>query len=170
MIAFHLPAQPHRERAFRTVRWRDFVLSRSAGISNVLKAPERRPSSIDYNGRLSWSARPWQPLSGGGLHPSRNRAINLLKEWLSPEQLAQYESDRIFDVIGGQSGKRYRIRSGTSMNICEIDSRGRMIEGLCFAPNEILVAGDVMLTQKIALETDECSVLAVARRFTPTWN
>jgi len=77
------------------------------------------------------------------------RAVNLLKEWLSPEQLAQYESYRYFDVIGGQSGKRYRIRYGTSMNICEIDSRGRTIEGLCFAPNEILVAADVMLTQKI---------------------
>jgi len=53
------------------------------------------------------------------------RAVNLLKEWLSPEQLAQYESHRYFDVIGGQSGKRYRIRYGTSMNIFEIDSRGR---------------------------------------------
>ena len=105
-----------------------------------------------------------------GCTQAETRAINLLKEWLSPEQLAQYESHRYFDVIGGQSGKRYRIRYGTSMNICEIDSRERMIEGLCFAPSEILVAGDVMLTQKIALETDECSVLAVARRFTPTWH
>ena len=93
-----------------------------------------------------------------------------MKEWLSPEQLAQYEFYRYFDVIGGQSGKRYRIRYGTSMNICELDSRGRMIAGLCFSPNEVLVAGDVMLTQKIALETDECSALAVARRFTPTWH
>ena len=105
-----------------------------------------------------------------GCTQAETRAINLLKEWLSPEQLAQYESHRYFDVIGGQSGKRCRIRYGTSMNICEIDLRGRMIEGLCFTPSEILVAGDVMLTQKIALETDECSVLAVARRFTPTWH
>ena len=84
-----------------------------------------------------------------GCTQSERRGINLLKEWLSPEQLAQYESHRYFDVIGGQSGKRYRIRYGTSMNIFEIDSRGRTIEGLCFAPNEILVAADVMLTQKI---------------------
>ena len=98
------------------------------------------------------------------------RGINLMKEWLSPEQLAQYESYRYFDVIGGQSGKRYRIRYGTGMNIYEIDSRGRMLAGLCFVPSEILVAGDVMLAQKIALETDEWSALAVARRFTPTWH
>ena len=29
------------------------------------------------------------------------------------------------------------------------------LAGLCFVPNETLVAGDVMLAQKIALETDE---------------
>ena len=40
------------------------------------------------------------------------RGINLLKEWLSPEQLAQYQSYGYFDVIGRQSGKRYRIRYG----------------------------------------------------------
>jgi hypothetical protein len=45
------------------------------------------------------------------------RGISLLKGWLSPEQLAQYESYRYFDVIGRQSGKRYRIRYGTGMNI-----------------------------------------------------
>lgn len=40
------------------------------------------------------------------------RGINLLKQWLSPEQLAQYESHRYFDVVGRQSGKHYRIRYG----------------------------------------------------------
>jgi len=105
-----------------------------------------------------------------GCTPAEKRAINVLKEWLSPEQLAQYESHRYFDVIGEQSGKRYRIRYGTSMNVCQIDSRGRMVEGLCFAPNEILVAGDIMLTQKIAFESDEWNVLAVARTFRPTWH
>jgi hypothetical protein len=45
------------------------------------------------------------------------RGISLLKGWLSPEQLAQYESYRYFDVIGRQSGNRYRIRYGTGMNI-----------------------------------------------------
>jgi hypothetical protein len=90
-----------------------------------------------------------------------------VKEWLSPEQLAQYESYRYFDVIGRQSGKRYRIRYGTAMNICEMDSRGRIAAGWCFVPHETLVAGDIMLAQKIALETDEWSALAVARKFTP---
>jgi hypothetical protein len=98
------------------------------------------------------------------------RGINLLKRWLSPEQLAQYESHRYFDVIGRQSGKRYRIRYGTGMNIREMDPRGRAAVGWCFVPHGTLVAGDVMLAQKIALETDERSALAVARKFAAAWD
>jgi hypothetical protein len=37
--------------------------------------------------------------------------------------------------------------------------------GWCFVPNAYLVAGDVMLAQKIALETDERGALAVAKNF-----
>ena len=44
------------------------------------------------------------------------RGIRLLKEWLSPEQLVQYESHQYFDVTGRQSGRRYRIRYGIGMN------------------------------------------------------
>jgi hypothetical protein len=39
---------------------------------------------------------------------------------------------------------------------------------LCFAPKEQLVPGDVMLAQKIALETDEWGALAVAKSSMPT--
>jgi hypothetical protein len=104
-----------------------------------------------------------------GCTQSEKRGINLLKEWLSPEQLAQFESYRYFDVIGRQSGKRYCIRYGVAMNICEMGSRGRIAAGWCFVPHETLVAGDVMLAQKIALETDEWSALAVAKKFIPVW-
>jgi len=37
--------------------------------------------------------------------------------------------------------------------------------GLCFVPMGHLVPGDVMLAQKIALETNEVGALAVANRF-----
>jgi hypothetical protein len=36
--------------------------------------------------------------------------------------------------------------------------------GWCFVPKGSLVTGDVMLAQKIALETFECRALAVANR------
>jgi hypothetical protein len=56
------------------------------------------------------------------------------------------------------------------MNIREMDSRGRAAVGWCFVPHGTLVAGDVMLAQKIALETDEWSALAVARKFAAVWD
>ena len=52
------------------------------------------------------------------------------------------------------------------MNIYESDRAGRPQAGWCFVPSVDLVAGDVMLAQKIALETDELGALAVARNFT----
>jgi hypothetical protein len=53
------------------------------------------------------------------------------------------------------------------VNVCEIDETGRLQKGLCFMPIGALPIGDVMLAQKIALETCEGEVHAVARRFTP---
>jgi hypothetical protein len=54
---------------------------------------------------------------------------------------------------------------GTAMNIREVDGDGRVRVGWCFVPKGYLVAGDVMLAQKIALETDERGALAAANRF-----
>jgi hypothetical protein len=93
------------------------------------------------------------------------RGIKLLREWLTPEQRAQFDAKRYFDVVGCDSGKRYRIHYGSSTNVHEIDIEGRSINGWCFVPSGPLVAGDVMLAQKIALETDEFRALAVANRF-----
>ena len=92
---------------------------------------------------------------------SEARGLRLLREWLSPEQLAQYNAYRYFDVTGCHSGKRYRIRHGTATNILNWTRMAAKV-GWCFVPRDMLVAGDVMLAQKIALETDEGTALAVA--------
>jgi hypothetical protein len=55
-------------------------------------------------------------------------------------------------------------------NVHELDEHGRAKAGWCFVPNQQLVPGDVMLAQKIALETNELSALAVAKPFRPTWH
>jgi len=56
----------------------------------------------------------------------------------------------------------YRIYDARNPpNVYQISDIGRN-KGLCFAPVGSLVPGDVMLAQKIALETDEQSALAVA--------
>ena len=93
------------------------------------------------------------------------RGLGLLKEWLSPEQFAQYDAKSYFEVIGCHSGKRYRVSRGTSMNIHELDGARCPCVGWCFVPKGHLVAGDIMLAQKIALETNERGALAVANRF-----
>jgi hypothetical protein len=97
------------------------------------------------------------------------RGLRLLREWLSNEQLVQFNKHSYFEVKGSQSGRRYRIRYGAVTNIQELDQRGHPKAGWCFLPNELLVPGDVMLAQKIALETDELAALAVAKPFPLTW-
>jgi hypothetical protein len=52
-------------------------------------------------------------------------------------------------------------------NVHEIDAAGRAKIGWCFVPAGYLVAGDIMLAQKIALETNEFGALAVANSFVP---
>jgi hypothetical protein len=93
------------------------------------------------------------------------RGVALLREWLSPEQRTQFDTFKSFDVIGCNSGKSYRIQYGASANVVELDNVGRPTMGWCFVPAGNLVPGDVMLAQKIALETDECGALAIARQF-----
>jgi len=92
------------------------------------------------------------------------RALALLKEWLSPKQRACYERFRYFDVVGSDTGTRYRIHHGTQTNIEELGNTGHQVCKWCFVPDGDLVAGDVMLAQKIALETNERGALSVAHR------
>jgi hypothetical protein len=86
---------------------------------------------------------------------ARARALTLLEEWLSPEQRACYERFRYFDVVGSDTGTHYRIHYGTQTNIEELSHAGQRVCRWCFVPEGNLVAGDVMLAQKIALETNE---------------
>jgi hypothetical protein len=95
----------------------------------------------------------------------RARGLVLLREWLSPTQKAQFDGGRYFDVVGCDSGARYRIHHGTAANVWQLDPTGEPALGLCFVPSGALVAGDVMLAQKIALETNERAAVAVANKF-----
>jgi hypothetical protein len=70
---------------------------------------------------------------------------------------------------GCDSEKRFRIHYGVSMNVNRKPTVPP-IAGWCFVPTGYLVAGDVMLAQKIALETNEFGALAVANTFLPEKN
>ena len=93
------------------------------------------------------------------------RGITLLREWLSTQQRRQLDSYDYFEVVGCDSGKSYRIQHGVCQNVLELDADGRPRMGWCFIPEGNLVPGDVMLAQKIALETDERGALAIAKQF-----
>src|SRR5437660_7791270 len=122
---------------------------------------------VQLSSAARWLRGLWEKFQSAGPSATEARGLNLLKEWLSPEQLAQYDANGFFDVIGCDSGKRYRIHHGAAMNVVEIDDADHARAGWCFIPRACLVAGDIMLAQKIALETDERGVLAVANNFTP---
>ena len=77
---------------------------------------------------------------------------------------ATLESYGHFEVRGSHTGKCYRIRRGRSMNIDEVSKEGDLGSVWCFGPVGHLPLGDVMLAQKLALETDEQATLAVANR------
>jgi hypothetical protein len=95
---------------------------------------------------------------------AEGRAMVLLKEWLSPKQLFQYRKAQYFDVEGSDTGKLYRIHHGGQANIWELDERGLPTATWCFGPEGNLPTGDILLTQKVALETNEREALRVANR------
>ena len=104
--------------------------------------------------------------------PKRNReaeekALRLLRSWLTPRQNQQWDTNKGFEVIGSDSGTRYYIRRGKGMNIDQLDAGGKVVALWCFTPDGNMPMGDVMLTQKIALETMEKKVLCTANKGQP---
>ena len=79
-------------------------------------------------------------------------------QWLSPEQLRQYEEWRKFEVTGSGGG-RYLITPA----YIHVLNTGQHI---CFVPENfsVLPTADIMLARKIALENDEAGALKVAYR------
>lgn len=98
------------------------------------------------------------------------RSLRLLRETLSPEQREQHEKHGYFEVVGGETGRRYRIRTGVQLNVELLDIRGRPVGELCFMPEGELPVGDVMLAQKIALELFEQDALKVANTFSAPYH
>jgi hypothetical protein len=93
---------------------------------------------------------------------AEKRAVALLLSWLTPEQEKQWQARGEFDVIGGDTGRRYRITYRAVMNVHELDPDGHSVKQWCFGPAGGLAVGDVLLAQKISLETMETKALAIA--------
>jgi hypothetical protein len=72
----------------------------------------RQPDRIDPSSRFVLGFR-------YGYVGREARGLELLKEWLSPEQFAQYDAKSYFEVTGCHSGKRYQNSHGTGI-ICPV--------------------------------------------------
>jgi hypothetical protein len=90
------------------------------------------------------------------------KAEALLKSWLSEAQLARYEKKGWFEVVGNVTGQRYRINKGRTSNVELIDAAGEKAGRICVVTKGALIECDLMLAQKVALETDELAALRVA--------
>ena len=54
------------------------------------------------------------------------RGAQLLKDNLSPTQLTAYRLSGSFEVVGGDTGRRYRIHRANLLNVAELDEEGRL--------------------------------------------
>jgi hypothetical protein len=81
------------------------------------------------------------------------KARNLLERALTLEQRRDLVSRSYFYVQGRRF--TYRIREGHSGNVDALDSSGRVISRFCAHPLGRVPVSDVMLAQKLWIETDE---------------
>jgi hypothetical protein len=97
-----------------------------------------------------------------GVETSHRKSLRLLLEWLTPEQEAELAKTGSFHVVGEATGVRYRISGREPNHNVHALGDGTELCRLCFEPKGNLPVGDRLLAQKLALETDERSALAVA--------
>jgi hypothetical protein len=99
---------------------------------------------------------------------AHEQSLQLLVRNPSPAQRQQFARYDYFDVIGGDTGKRYRIRVGRTLNVAQLNASGGCVRMLCFEPQGTLPVGDIMLAQKLALELFESDAIKVANA-SPMW-
>jgi hypothetical protein len=111
--------------------------------------------------------RAWRWIIDPPHQAAHREGLRLLKENLSADQRRQFARFDYFEVIGGDSGARYRIHPSSRMNIEQLDEKGERVRVLCFGPKGELPLGDTLLAQKIALESFERETLQIANALPP---
>lgn len=90
-------------------------------------------------------------------------ARNLLLACLNADQAADFLERKRFDVLSSR-GRRFRIKCGGGQagNVALLDGNGQEEAHYCVHPPDGLPHADAWLAQKLALEADEDTVMAVA--------
>ena len=133
----------------------DVYVQRFAHFDDLVRVERLRRGIGSSAGPLSLAQR--QELA-------KDRATALLLDSLSACQRHQYKDHRYFDVIGGESGKRYRIWHRTMQNIEELGAQGERRCIWCVHPADVPLC-DVLLAQKTALESFERDTLRIANGY-----
>jgi hypothetical protein len=95
---------------------------------------ESFPGSDPVSAAGALSPRRFRPAS----FQAEEKSMVLLRSWLSPEQLKR---GREFEVIGCDTGNRYRISDTTSLNVLQLGPSGDAVAKWCFSPKGSLVMG-----------------------------
>ena len=61
---------------------------------------------------------------------AHEQSLQLLVRNLSPAQREQFARHRYFEVVGTESGARYRIRYGRALNVERLDANGSRVLAL----------------------------------------
>ena len=93
---------------------------------------------------------------------AEQKAIELLKEWLTPHQRRDYDTWGWFCVKGNVTNKKYKIHPRSTFNVKELNNKNERVRSLCFVPSSAHAIGDIMLAQKIMLEQREDEALNIA--------
>jgi hypothetical protein len=94
---------------------------------------------------------------------AEKKARALLRRSLTMEQRRELRSGRAFHVTAAD-GRRYRIEDGSAHNVVLVDKDGDAIRYcVVFRHHERLPNADLMLAQKLLLESDASAFLKMAR-------
>lgn len=99
--------------------------------------------------------------------PVALRARDLLISFLSDDQRRTYEEHNWFIVVGGRSGRRYRINGGTyagNVDLLAANDNNKVEARFCGHCDASIPLGDQLLAQKVMLEVDEPAYIALANR------
>jgi hypothetical protein len=92
------------------------------------------------------------------------RAHELLLRHLTPNQREDYEWDKRF-TVKTKRGHRYVIGQARCQNVLRVNKRGKPMRVYCVTVHGGVPMGDVLLAQKLMLESDEDHFLKVARQW-----
>ncbi len=95
---------------------------------------------------------------------AEKKALDLLLDHLDEGQKAIFNKEGSLVVFGGKSGKRYRINKGWSGNVESLGEDGKVFERWCFHFQDRLPEYDLMLAQKLMLESNEDAAAGIANK------